>query len=73
MRSNLKNLNKQKEEIIKKKSGSTSLSYEDKKENKSAAELALIKAKKLNRPVQKISTKEAVRNSLKREFKLKHI
>ena len=66
MRASKKNLKHQKE-CIKKHSGSTSLSYEDIKENRAAA----LKVVQENKPFRFISTKEAVQISLKREIKRK--
>lgn len=66
MRTSKKNLKHQKE-CIKKHSGSTSLSYEDMKENRAAA----LKAVQENKPFRYVTTKEAVQISLKREIKRK--
>ena len=66
MRASKKNLKHQKE-CIKKHSGSTSLSYEDIKENRAAA----LKVVQENKPFRFISTQEAVQISLKREIKRK--
>ncbi|WP_312922582.1 hypothetical protein [Empedobacter brevis] len=61
------NLKKQEEkEKFKEK---TFLTYSQSKEQKTIAQKVLEKAKLQNRPVHKISNKDAVRDSLKREFK----
>lgn len=61
------NLKKQEEK--EKHKENTFMTYSESKEHKNIAQKVLEKAKLQNKPVRKISNKEAVRTSLKREFK----
>lgn len=65
------NLKKQEEK--EKHKENTFLTYSEGKEQKKIAQKVLEKAKLLNKPVRKLSIKDSVRNSLKRELKLSHI
>ncbi|MDH1602325.1 hypothetical protein [Empedobacter sp. GD03739] len=65
------NLKKQQEKEIQKEN--TFLTYSESKEQKNIAQKVLEKAKLQNKPVRRLSVKDAVRNSLKRELKLSHI
>lgn len=65
------NLKKQEEK--EKHKENTFLTYSESKEQKNIAQKVLEKAKLQNKPVRRLSVKDAVRNSLKRELKLSHI
>lgn len=65
------NLKKQEEK--EKFKENTFLTYSESKEQKKIAQKVLEKAKLQNKPVRRLSVKDAVRNSLKRELKLSHI
>ncbi|MCA4782873.1 hypothetical protein IF125_11515 [Empedobacter stercoris] len=65
------NLKKQQEKEIQKEN--TFLTYSEANEHKTIAQKVLEKAKLQNKPVRRLSVKDSVRNSLKRELKLSHI
>ncbi|MEG0929869.1 hypothetical protein [Algoriella sp.] len=65
------NLKKQEEK--EKHKENTFLTYSESKEQKSIAQKVLEKAKLQNKPIRRLSVKDSVRNSLRRELKLSHI